>query len=140
MNAGLVAIVLVLVLATAFGIWRAKSDGRFKARSESKNSFQLSPEQLGEPLGERATLLEFSSAFCAPCRATRQVLDRVARDVEGVALVEVDAEKHLDLTRALGVMRTPTVFVLDADGYVRHRAAGQPKYADVAATLGTVIG
>ena len=28
----------------------------------------LGPADLGQPLGEQATLLQFSSAFCAPCR------------------------------------------------------------------------
>ena len=50
--------------------------------------------------GERATLLQFSSAFCAPCRATRRMLADVAGMVPGVTHVEVDAEEHLDLVRA----------------------------------------
>src|SRR5699024_250745 len=33
---------------------------------------------LAGPLGERATLLQISSGFCAPCRAARGVLTRVA--------------------------------------------------------------
>ncbi|MDX6224743.1 MAG: hypothetical protein QOE64_1119, partial [Frankiales bacterium] len=66
------------------------------------------PEDLGGPLGERATLVQFSSAFCAPCRATRQVLDRVAGQVEGVAHYEIDAEANLELVRRLDVRRTPT--------------------------------
>ena len=41
--------------------------------------------QIGRPLGERATLLQFSSAFCAPCRATRRILADVAGMTSGVA-------------------------------------------------------
>ena len=85
--------------------------------------------------GERATLLQFSSAFCAPCRATRRVLEDVARTVPGVTHVEVDAEEHLDLVRALGVLRTPTTVVLDAAGREVTRAAGAPKPAQVLAAL-----
>ena len=59
-------------------------------------------------LGERATLLQFSSAFCAPCRATRRVLDDVSSSLPGVVHLEVDAEHHLDVVRRLGIMRTPT--------------------------------
>ena len=55
-------------------------------------------------------------AFCAPCRATRRVLDEVAAQVEGVRHVEIDAESHLDLVRRLDVRQTPTVFVLDSRG------------------------
>jgi thiol-disulfide isomerase/thioredoxin len=85
--------------------------------------------------GERATLLQFSSAFCAPCRATRRILEDVARAVPGVAHVEVDAEEHLDLVRALGVRRTPTTVVLDATGREVTRATGAPKPAQVLAAL-----
>ncbi|MBO0845316.1 MAG: thioredoxin family protein [Nocardioides sp.] len=85
--------------------------------------------------GERATLLQFSSAFCAPCRATRQVLDDVARSVPGVAHVEVDAEQHLDLVRDLGVLRTPTTLVLDAAGREVTRATGAPRPGQVLAAL-----
>ncbi|AXI90664.1 thioredoxin [Streptomyces sp. ETH9427] len=90
-------------------------------------------------MGERATLVQFSSAFCAPCRATRRVLDEVAAMVPGVTHVEIDAEARLDLVRRLGVERTPTVLVLDADGRVVRRAAGQPRKADVIAALGAAV-
>lgn len=95
--------------------------------------------ELGEGLGERATLVQFSSAFCAPCRATRRVLAEVAEMVPGVAHVEIDAEKHLDLVRRLDILKTPTVLVLDADGRIVRRATGQPRKADVIAALGEAV-
>lgn len=98
----------------------------------------LTGTELGGPLGSRATLLQFSSAFCAPCRATRRVLAEVAGMTNGVAHLEIDAESHLDLVRRLDVRRTPTVFVLGPDGSIAHRASGQPRKADVIAALGEV--
>ncbi|MFI1098530.1 TlpA family protein disulfide reductase [Streptomyces sp. NPDC020917] len=100
---------------------------------------RLTAAELDGPLGERATLVQFSSAFCAPCRATRRVLDDVAGMVEGVRHVEIDAEAHLDLVRRLGILKTPTVLVLDADGAVVRRASGQPRRADVIAALGAAV-
>jgi thiol-disulfide isomerase/thioredoxin len=97
---------------------------------------RLSPADLGiDALGERATLVHFSSAFCAPCRATRQTLTQVSQAVEGVSHVEIDAESHLDLVRRVGVRRTPTVLLLDADGRILTRASGAPRKADVLAVL-----
>ncbi len=81
--------------------------------------------------GERATLLQFSSAFCAPCRATRRTLADVARAVPGVTHVEIDAEEHLDLVRRLGILRTPTTLVLDGSGRELTRATGAPRAAHV---------
>ena len=99
----------------------------------------LGPTELGVPLGEQATLVQFSSAFCTPCRATRVVLGDVAGMVPGVVHVEVDAESHLDLVRRLDVTRTPTVLVLDSAGRIRSRATGAPRRADVIAALGEVV-
>lgn len=86
---------------------------------------------VGATPGERVTLLQFSSAFCAPCRATRRILDDVAQLVPGVVHVEVDADEHLQLTRALGIEKTPTTLVLDAHGSEAVRATGMPRKADV---------
>ncbi len=100
---------------------------------------RLGAADIGERLGERATLVQFSSAFCQPCRATRRVLADVAAMVPGVAHVEIDAEDRLALVRELRVEKTPTVLVLDALGQVVRRAAGQPRRADVIAALGEAV-
>ncbi|MFJ3903091.1 TlpA family protein disulfide reductase [Streptomyces sp. NPDC090025] len=99
----------------------------------------LGAPELGAALGERATLVQFSTAFCQPCRATRRTLDEVAAMVPGVAHVEIDAEERLDLVRALGIVRTPTVLVLDRAGRIVRRASGQPRKADVIAALGRAV-
>ena len=94
---------------------------------------------LEHPLGERATLLQFSSAFCAPCRATRRILGEVAGLVPGVAHVELDAEDHLDLVRRLGIVRTPTTLILDAQGHEVSRASGAPSRDAVLSTLSNAV-
>lgn len=100
---------------------------------------RLDADRLGAELGGRATLVQFSSAFCRPCSATRRVLAEVAGMVEGVTHIEIDAEDRLALVRQLGISRTPTVLVLDAEGTIVGRAAGQPRTADVVAALGKAM-
>ncbi|MET8554388.1 thioredoxin family protein [Streptomyces sp. NPDC004959] len=90
-------------------------------------------------LGERATLVQFSTAFCQPCRATRRVLDQVAGLVPGVAHVEIDAEDHLALVRAAGIDATPTVLFLDAKGHEVRRASGAPRRDQVLAALAGML-
>ncbi|WP_405709358.1 MULTISPECIES: TlpA family protein disulfide reductase [unclassified Streptomyces] len=99
----------------------------------------LDAARIGAELGERATLVQFSSAFCQPCRATRRTLAEVARMVDGVAHVEIDAEAHLTLVRELEINRTPTVLVLDAAGRIVRRAVGRPRTVDVVAALGQAM-
>nr|MDT0665691.1 thioredoxin [Micromonospora sp. DSM 115978] len=53
---------------------------------------------------------------------------------------EVDAESQLELVRRLGIRRTPTVLVLDADAVEVRRAAGAPPSREaVLAALGRAI-
>jgi len=100
---------------------------------------RLSSDDVGHQLGARATLLQFSTAFCAPCRATRRILAEVAGMTEGIAHLEIDAESRLDLVRQLNVLRTPTVLVLAGDGTIVRRASGQPRKPDVIAAIGTAV-
>ncbi len=100
---------------------------------------RLGAAELGVEPGERASLVQFSSAFCQPCRATRRILAEVAAMVEGVAHIEIDAEDRLDLVRALGIEKTPTVLVLDSAGRIVRRAAGMPRKVDVIAALGAAV-
>lgn len=110
-----------------------------KPAASATGARTLSAQMLGSTLGSRATLLQFSSAFCAPCRATRVVLADVARVVPGVEHIEIDAESHLGLVRELRVLSTPTVFVLDAGGAVVSRATGLPKRQLVLAALAAAM-
>ena len=143
---GLIACLAVLTAATAFGLARRYRDGRLTgprrqpalAGPPGSAGPRVTPVQLGQPLGTRATLLQFSSEFCAPCRATRQVLDEVAQGTDGVSHVEVDAAERVDLVRLLDVRRTPTVFVLGPDGQVARRGSGLMRKAEVISALGEV--
>ena len=149
-NQGAWILLAAVVLACAFGGYRMLRDGRFRAtrgaddnapRDDADPAVAPDPEPgsvlvgTDHALGERATLLQFSSAFCAPCRSTRVVLADVASLVPGVTHVEVDAEKHLDLVRRLHIQRTPTTLVLDPQGREVSRAAGAPRKQDVLAAL-----
>ncbi len=138
---GTVVLLAALAAAVLLGVWYQRRNGRFRPAVEpAVDTDVLSAAEIGAPLGERATLVQFSSAFCAPCRATRVVLTDVAGLVDGVAAVEVDAESHLDLVRRLDVMRTPTTFVLDARGAVVTRASGLPTRDQVVTALAGVPG
>ena len=126
----------VLILATAGGVAWRRRDGRMRESPVPR----LTEADLGQPLGARATLLQFSSAFCAPCRATRQLLSDVAGRADGVAHVEIDVTTRMDLARRLDIRRTPTVLVLGPRGQVTRRASGLPRRADVVAALAVATG
>jgi thiol-disulfide isomerase/thioredoxin len=99
-------------------------------------------EALGVVRGERATLVQFSSAFCAPCRATRSLLADVAETVPGVRHAELDVaagERVLDLVRTLDIRRTPTTLVLDGQGREIRRASGVPRREQLLTALASAV-
>lgn len=152
MSAGVWVLIVAVVGAAAFGLFRALTDGRFRGTHrvhgadaatgptpESAVTSVLDGTPWSGDLGKRATLLQFSSAFCAPCRAARRVLGDVAATTPGVAHIEVDAEHHLDVVRRLGIMRTPTTLVLSGQGAEVTRATGAPTRQQVLAALDAVV-
>ncbi len=147
---GLIVLIAAVTLALVFGTYRLFTDGRFGGTHKVRGAREMPDAELPESLladtswqddlGERATLLQFSSAFCAPCRATRRILEEVTAVVPGVAHIEVDAEEHLDLVRRLGVTRTPTTIIIDSHGHEITRAAGAPTKQQVMAALDSALG
>ena len=156
MSTGAWVLLIAVAAALAFGLYRAMTDGRFRGthrvhgaetsatETQPTDKAEATPDAprslladtpWADQLGERATLLQFSSAFCAPCRVARRVLGEVAEVTPGVVHLEIDAEHHLDVVRRLGILRTPTTLVLDADGAEVTRAAGAPTKPQVHAAL-----
>jgi thiol-disulfide isomerase/thioredoxin len=148
---GLIALAAALFAATVLGVVLRRRAGRFRpgpagtaartspARADAPTEANLTEADLGRSLGRQATLVQFSTAFCAPCRPTRQILAQVADMVDGVTHVEIDAAARLDLVRRLRINSTPTILVLGPDGAIVRRAAGLPRKADVLAALGSVV-
>jgi thiol-disulfide isomerase/thioredoxin len=152
----------VLIGATVFGLWYRRANGRIVDHAKEafvpgleiaspdeppvdieRDPGEASPAELlaalDGRLGEHATVVQFSTVFCQPCRATRRILEEVSVMVPGVSHVEIDAEDNLDLVRRLHIRRTPTVLFLDARGRLRKHASGQPRKADVIAALGEIV-
>jgi len=159
---GLLIVAGVLAAATVFGIWFGRVSGRIKDAEPAQAPAGIVAAGADDPpvdiepaapdaraqaladaltgrLGPSVTVVQFSSAFCQPCRATRRILEEVTAMVPGVAHVEIDAEDNLDLVRALDIRRTPTVLFLDSSGTLRKQASGLPRKADVIAAIGDLV-
>jgi thioredoxin-like negative regulator of GroEL len=131
----LLPIVIVLALATAYGLWYQRSRGKVVVRSDKG---LITQSMIGVELGARATLVQFSSAFCSPCRATRALLEDVTADMADVVHVDIDAEAHLELVRQLDIRSTPTTLFLDRNGHEVGRAMGAPKRDQVLGAISAI--
>ncbi len=131
-----IIIVAVLTLASAYGLFDRKRSGRIKEKADSRH--QITAQEIGDELGESATVLQFSSAFCSPCRATRSILSSVIAHYPKIKHVEVDAEGNLELVRRLDIRQTPTTLFLNAAGKEIARAVGAPKRDQVINALARI--
>jgi thiol-disulfide isomerase/thioredoxin len=140
MAGGLAALVVVLAMASAAGVLMRRREGRVRPARFPGTGTVLTAADLGTPLGERATLVQFSTEFCAYCGPTREMLTEIAGSRAGISLVEIDAAERLDLARRLRVYSTPTVLVLGPGGVIVQRSAGRPRKAEMLAAVGDLLG
>jgi len=131
----------LLAAATVIGLaWRSRQG---VARSGSGDV--VHPADLGvAAFGERATLVQFSTEYCARCPATGRLLARLAGEHDGAAHVEVDLTHRPDLAGRFRITETPTTLLLDGDGAVddgavRARIAGLPRAAAVRERLDDLL-
>jgi len=133
----LTPLVIVLALAIAFGVWYTRSRGEFR-KKKTINGPKLDAAIIGVELGARVTMVQFSSAFCSPCRATKALLEDMVKSMPDVRYAHIDAESNLELVRKLDIRSTPTTLFLNSDGIEVGRAMGTPKRSQVLAAVNAI--
>ena len=133
----LTPLLVVLALAIAFGVWYTRSRGEFR-RKKTVNGPKLDASVIGVELGSRVTMVQFSSAFCSPCRATKALLEDMVKTMPDVRYAHIDAESHLELVRQLDIRSTPTTLFLNNAGVEVGRAMGTPKRSQVLAAVNAI--
>ena len=133
----LTPLVIVLALAIAFGVWYTRSRGEFR-KKKTINGPKLDAAIVGVELGSRVTMVQFSSAFCSPCRATKALLEDMVKSMPDVRYAHIDAESNLELVRKLDIRSTPTTLFLNSYGIEVGRAMGTPKRSQVMAAVNAI--
>ena len=121
----------MLALATGIGFRLKATQGRIK----QKKGLQISASEIGTSLGDRATVVQFSTTFCSSCRAAKVLISDVVSKRSDVKYVEIDAESNLELVRKLDIRSTPTTLFLDKKGFEIARAVGAPKRDQVTSAI-----
>ncbi|MCD2443774.1 thioredoxin family protein [Agromyces sp. SYSU K20354] len=128
---------VLVAAATATGLlWQSRQGRAHAGSGERVRSAELGPVTFGDA----ATIVQFSTEFCAKCPATARLLHSIAGDAHGTRHVEIDLTRRADLARRFDVTQTPTTLLLDADGIVRARFSGAPHAHAVRAELDEILG
>ena len=81
-------------------------------------------------------LVDFTAAWCPPCRMIEPILDQLAAEQEDLTIMTVDVDESPAIAAAYGVMSMPTLMFFAA-GEPVHRvigARGLPAMRDALAT------
>jgi thiol-disulfide isomerase/thioredoxin len=132
-------VVLAALAVTAVAVWwlRTRSGAVRTAPTTVAPAFDRHGVR---PADADLTVVQFSTAFCGPCRATKARLAQLQTTRPGLAVVHVDAESHLDEVRELDVRRTPTLFYLGRDGGLIGRSSGAPRPHELTAVVDAHVG
>ena len=129
----LIVIAALVAFATALGFLHKALSGRARQLVKTQDL------PAGVVLGTDATLLQFSTEVCSPCRATHTVLHRLAHENDGLSHVDLDITHRADLAAQFNILQTPTTFILDATGTIRARIGGAVKRDTVLAELDRIL-
>ncbi len=132
-----IPLLIVLVLASGYGIWYQRSRGAIRAK-KTISSRRITTAKVGSELGSRATMVQFSSSFCTPCRATHALLEQMVISIPDVRHILIDVESHLELVREFDIRSTPTTLFINGAGVEVGRATGTPKRDQVLAALADI--
>lgn len=130
----LIALSGLVLGATILGVLHRVSQGRIRHTPDSRIV-----AIDGVALGQRATLLQFSTEVCAPCRSTARVLDQLATQRTDVTHVDLDVTHRPEVAARYRVLQTPTTLILDADGAIQARIGGAVRRDIVRAELDRVL-
>ena len=97
------------------------------------DNFQAEVLEAGQPV-----LVDFTAAWCPPCRVMKPVLADLAEERPDLRVVHLDVDEHQQTAASYGVLSMPT-FILFRDGREVQRLVGARPRRRLEAELAQVL-
>ncbi len=136
--APLLGVIALVAVATTIGLLLRTRKGRVRTLAGTE---RLEPATLGvERFGTAGTVVQFSTEFCSRCPGVRRLLSQRVDAAAGVDFVHVDLTHDPELAARFGVLQTPTILFVDADGHPNTRLSGQLDHETIREAVDVFVG
>src|SRR3954449_5695640 len=76
---------------------------------------------------EKPVLVDFTAAWCPPCRAMNPILDEIAQNRDDLRIVKLDVDDNQTIAAQYGVMSMPTFMLFNHGAPVQTLVGSRPR-------------
>lgn len=93
-----------------------------------ENIFDYKNEKTWKFLGDKPTIVSFSTSWCGPCKQLTPILDQLSKEYDGqINIYKVDIEEESELSEAFQIKSIPTILFIPMESEPEKSVGFMPK-------------
>lgn len=89
----------------------------------------ISESEFKDSVKDGISVIDFSATWCMPCKMLAPVIEEVSEELSDVKFFNVDVDNAPALSRELGIMAVPSVFIFKDGEQKAFESGFRPKEA-----------